>query len=74
MCGMSTVAEIESAIEKLPPPDQREVFDFIAGKLEAQEGGAAFPDLKALLLAFPDAGADADFARVRWMPGDLDLS
>ena len=71
---MSTVTEIEDAIEKLPPPDQREVFDFLAGKLEAQAGDAAFPDLKALLLAFPDAGADADFARVREMPGDSELS
>ena len=71
---MSTIAEIEDAIEKLAPPDQREVFDFLAGKLEAQGDDAAFPDLKALLLACPDAGADADFARVCEMPRDLDLS
>ena len=71
---MSTVAEIENAIEQLPPTDQREVFDFLAGKLEQQAGGAAFPDLKALLLAFPAAGEDMDFARVREMPRDLNLS
>ena len=50
------------------------MFDFLAGKLEAQGDDAAFPDLKALLLACPDAGADADFARVCEMPRDLDLS
>ena len=74
IAGMSTVAEIERAIEKLPPPAQREVFDFLADKLEAQSGEAEFPDLKALLMAFPDRGADADFARVREMPRDVDLS
>ena len=57
-----------------PPTDQRELFDFLAGKLEAEADGAAFPDLKALLMAFPDAGEDADFARVREMPRDLNLS
>ena len=33
-----------------------------------------FPDLKAVLLAMPDAGDDADFARVRQLPQELDLS
>ena len=70
---MSTVAEIEDAIAKLPPPDQREVFDFLADRLQTPTGDAAFPDLKALLLAIPDAGTDADFARMREMPRDLDL-
>ena len=74
LSGVSTLAEIESAVETLPPPEQRELFDFLAAKLEASTGGAVFPDLKALLLAFPDVGTDADFARVREMPRDLDLS
>lgn len=71
---MSTLAEIERAIEELPPPAQREVFDFLASKLEAHGGEAGFPDLKTLLLDIPDAGTDADFTRVREMPRDLDLS
>ncbi len=33
-----------------------------------------FPDLKAVLLAMPGAGADTDFARLKQMPCDLDLS
>ena len=70
---MSTVAEIEDAIAKLPPPDQREVFDFLADRLQTPAGDAAFPDLKALLLAIPDAGTDADFARMREMPRDLEF-
>ena len=35
---------------------------------------AVFPDLKALLLAMPDAGEDADFSRAREYPRDIDLS
>ena len=71
---MSTLAEIESAVETLPPREQRELFDFLATKLESQSAGAAaFPDLKALLLAMPDAGDEADFARVREYPRDVDL-
>lgn len=71
---MSTLTEIERAIEALPPSVQREVFDFLAGKLEAHGGKTGFPDLKALLLDMPGAGIDADFARVREMPRDPDLS
>lgn len=67
------MVEIESAIEKLPLPEKREVFDFLTERLEA-EAGEVFPDLKALLMEFPSAGADADFARLREMPRDLDLS
>ena len=64
--AVSTLAEIESAVEMLPPGEQRELFDFLASKLESQsEGAAVFPDLKALLLAMPDAWEDADFSRVR---------
>ena len=33
-----------------------------------------FPDLKALLLAMPDAGEDEDFARLRDLPPDRDWS
>jgi plasmid stability protein len=33
-----------------------------------------FPDLKALLLAAPAGGEDADFARVRELPREVDLS
>ena len=33
-----------------------------------------FPDLKSVLLAMPDVGDDADFARLRELPGDVDLS
>ncbi len=33
-----------------------------------------FPDLKALLLAAPAAGEDADFERVREFPRAVDLS
>ena len=72
---MSTLAEIESAVEMLPPREQRELFDFLASRLESESGGAAvFPDLKALLLAMPDAGEDADFSRAREYPHDIDLS
>ena len=71
---MSTVAEIENAIEQLPPLEQREVFDFLAGKIQSHADDGAFPDLKATLLAFPNVGEDADFARLREMPRDLDLS
>ncbi len=72
---MSTLAEIESAVETLPPREQRELFDFLASRLESQSAGAAvFPDLKALLLAMPDAGEDGDFSRTREFPRDLNLS
>ena len=72
---VSTLAEIESAVETLPPREQRELFDFLATKLESQSAGAViFPDLKALLLAMPDSGEEADFARVREYPRDVDLS
>lgn len=72
---MSTLAEIESAVEALPPREQRELFDFLASKLESQSAGeVAFPDLKALLLAMPDAGEDADFGRVVEFPRDVALS
>ena len=71
----STLAEIESAVETLPPREQRELFDFLATKLESQSAGAViFPDLKALLLAMPDSGEEVDFARVREYPRDVDLS
>ena len=33
-----------------------------------------FPDLKALLLAVPEAGEDADFERIREFPREVDLS
>ena len=70
-----TRAEIESAVETLAPREQRELFDFLATKLESQSGGAVvFPDLKALRLAMPDSGEEADFARVREYPRDVDLS
>ena len=52
---MSTLAEIEFAVESLPPREQRELFDFLATRLESQSAGTAvFPDLKALLLGMPD--------------------
>jgi len=71
---VSTLAEIESAVEMLPPVEQRELFDFLANRLESQSAGAAFfPDLKALLLAMPDAGEDADFSRAAEYPRDIDL-
>ena len=61
---VSTLAEIEYAVETLPPREQRELFDFLASRLESQSAGAAvFPDLKSLLLAMPDAGHDADFSQ-----------
>jgi hypothetical protein len=69
---MSTLAEIEEAIDKLPTPAQRELLESLAAKLEAQV--EEFPDLKAILLDMPNVGEDADFARVREMPRDLDLS
>ena len=72
---VSTLAEIESAVETLPPREQRELFDFLATKLESQSAAAViFPDLKAQLLAMPDSGDEADFARVREYPRDVDLS
>ena len=33
-----------------------------------------FPDLKALLLAAPEAGEDADFERIREFPREVDFS
>jgi plasmid stability protein len=33
-----------------------------------------FPDLKSLLLAMPEAGSDADFARLKDLPRQIDLS
>jgi hypothetical protein len=61
---VSTLAEVESAVETLPPQEQRELFDFLASRLESQSVGArVFPDLKALLLAMPDAGEHADFSQ-----------
>jgi hypothetical protein len=72
---VSTLAEIESAVEMLPPIEQRELFDFLASKLESQSAGeSVFPDLKALLQAMPDVGEDADFRRVDESPRDVDLS
>jgi hypothetical protein len=71
---MSTVAEIESAIAGLAFPEKRAVFDFLSASLEAEGGAGAFPDLKGLLLEFPDVGTDEDFARIKEMPRDLDLS
>ena len=70
---MNTLAEIERAIEHLPPGAQREVFELISAKLEASGQEAEFPDLKALLLEIPDVGTDADFERVRAMPPDLNF-
>jgi hypothetical protein len=59
---VSTLAEIESAVEMLPPHEQRELFDFLASRLESDSAGTpVFPDLKALLLAMPDVGEDSDF-------------
>ena len=72
---MSTLAEIESAVEMLLPREQRELFDFVASRLESESAVAVvFPDLKALLLAMPDAGEDSDFSRAREYPRDIDLS
>jgi hypothetical protein len=71
---MSTVAEIESAIEGLPLAQKRELFDFLSTRLEAEAADATFPDLKALLLGFPNVGLDEDFARLKEMPRDIDLS
>ncbi|MSU51022.1 MAG: hypothetical protein EXS37_18350 [Opitutus sp.] len=33
---MSTVTEIEAAIEKLPPPEQRELADWLAARLSEE--------------------------------------
>ena len=71
---VSTVVEIENAIETLALPEKREVFDFLTARLEAEAGVVAFPDLKGLLTEFPDAGKDEDFARLPEMPRDVDLS
>ncbi len=68
---MSTLIEIEDAIEKLPLPDKREVFDFLATRIEVETGESTFPDLKELLLDIPDTGADSDYARLRETPRDL---
>ena len=72
---MNTLAEIESAVAALPPGQQRELFDFLASKLESQSVTSdAFPDLKGLLLAMPNAGEDADFTRVTGYPREMDFS
>ena len=68
---MSTVLEIETAIETLALPEKREVFDFLATSLEVEQGGPAFPDLKGLLLDMPEVGSDEDFTRLRETPRDL---
>jgi hypothetical protein len=70
---MSTVIEIETAIESLALPEKREVFDFLASRLEAEAGAVTFPDLKGLLLEIPNAGSDEDFARLREVPRDVEL-
>ncbi len=44
----------------------------VSANLEA-EGSDTFPDLKKLLLDFPDVGSDEDFARLKEMPRDLDV-
>ncbi len=71
---MSTVAEIESALESLALEQKREVLDFLSAKLEAECGGDTFPDLKQVLLDMPNVGRDEDFARIKEMPRDLDLA
>jgi hypothetical protein len=38
---MSSLAEIETAAEKLPAQDQRELFEFLLGKLRS--GGPPLP-------------------------------
>ena len=70
---MSTVIEIETAIESLALPEKRAVFDFLAARLEAEAGEVTFPDLKGLLLDIPDVGGDEDFARLCEMPPELEL-
>ncbi len=70
---MSTVIEIEAAIESLALPEKREVFDLLATRREAEAREATFPDLKGLLLDIPDVGGDEDFARLREMPRELEL-
>ncbi len=71
---VSTVVEIERAIEELPLEEQRELFEFLAGRLKGEVDDPVFPDLKKLLLEIPDAGSEEDFLRLREMPRDLDLS
>ena len=66
---VGTVLEIETAIEKLPLPEKREVFDFLAEPLGAEASEPGFPDLKALLLEIPGVGTDEDFARLSEAPG-----
>jgi len=71
---MSTVLEIEKAIEALALPEKREVLDFVASQIEAESGEAAFPDLKRLLEEMPEVGGDDDFARLHEAPRDPGLS
>jgi len=41
--GMSTLAEIETAVDALPPADKQELLLFIAAQLRAQAGQLPAP-------------------------------
>ena len=59
---MNTVAEIEAAIEKLPPEEQRAVADWLANRLFEETPEMLAADVEKLLdmdgaTEFPDAMA-----------------
>jgi hypothetical protein len=65
---MSTLAEIEEAIEKLPPQSFRELRNWIAerdwqewdGQIEADVASGKFDALRKKILADDDAGKCAE--------------
>ena len=54
--------------------DERQPPDELLERRLARGSEDDFPDLKALLLAAPEAGEDADFERIREFPRELDFS
>jgi hypothetical protein len=71
---VNTAREIEKAVEGLAPAEQRKVLAFLSAKLTDAATCATSPNLKELLAEFPNVGTDADFARIRETPRDVDLS
>ena len=45
LCAMSTLAEIESAVEALPPREQRKLYEFLARRLEPSPSPPTAHDL-----------------------------
>jgi hypothetical protein len=61
--GMSTLAEIESAVIALPPREKAELLLFVAGQLRAQ--GAPLPEPRLFTPDQIEAWMDEDEADMR---------